>query len=26
MITSKLMGTFLEDQSSRKEVLGLMGY
>lgn len=26
MITSKLMGTFLQDQSSRKEVLGLMGY
>lgn len=26
MITSRLMGTFLEDQSSRKEVLGLMGY
>ncbi len=26
MITSKLMGTFLEDNSSRKEVLGLMGY
>jgi GTP cyclohydrolase IA len=26
MITSRLMGTFLHDQSSRKEVLGLMGY
>ncbi|MGE3691279.1 MAG: GTP cyclohydrolase I FolE [Novosphingobium sp.] len=26
MITSRLMGTFLEDQSSRKEVLSLMGY
>lgn len=26
MITSRLMGTFLEDQSTRKEVLGLMGY
>jgi GTP cyclohydrolase IA len=26
MITSRLMGCFLEDQSSRKEVLGLMGY
>jgi GTP cyclohydrolase I len=26
MITSRLMGTFLDDQSSRKEVLGLMGY
>ena len=26
MITSRLMGTFLKDQSSRKEVLGLMGY
>ena len=26
MITSKLMGTFLSDQSSRKEVLSLMGY
>lgn len=26
MITSRLMGTFLEDESSRKEVLGLMGY
>lgn len=26
MITSKLMGTFLENQSSRKEVLSLMGY
>jgi GTP cyclohydrolase I len=26
MITSRLMGCFLDDQSSRKEVLGLMGY
>jgi GTP cyclohydrolase I len=26
MITSRLMGCFLEDQSSRKEVLSLMGY
>ncbi len=26
MITSRLMGTFLTDQSSRKEVLSLMGY
>ena len=26
MITSKLMGTFLKDNSSRKEVLSLMGY
>jgi GTP cyclohydrolase I len=26
MITSRLMGVFLEDQSSRKEVLSLMGY
>ncbi len=26
MVTSRLMGTFLEDQSSRKEVLSLMGY
>ena len=26
MITSRLMGTFLDDQSSRKEVLSLMGY
>jgi GTP cyclohydrolase I len=26
MITSRLMGVFLDDQSSRKEVLGLMGY
>ena len=26
MITSRLMGSFLEDQSTRKEVLGLMGY
>lgn len=26
MITSRLMGTFLNDQSSRKEVLSLMGY
>ena len=26
MITSRLMGVFLDDQSSRKEVLSLMGY
>ncbi|AMK24145.1 GTP cyclohydrolase I FolE [Sphingobium sp. TKS] len=26
MVTSKLMGTFLDDQSSRREVLSLMGY
>lgn len=26
MITSRLIGCFLEDQRSRKEVLGLMGY
>ncbi len=26
MITSRLLGSFLEDQSSRKEVLSLMGY
>jgi GTP cyclohydrolase I len=26
MVTSRLMGTFLEDQRSRKEVLSLMGY
>ena len=26
MVTSRLMGTFLDDQSSRKEVLSLMGY
>jgi GTP cyclohydrolase I len=26
MITSRLMGGFLEDESSRKEVLSLMGY
>lgn len=26
MITSRLMGSFLDDQSTRKEVLGLMGY
>ena len=26
MVTSRLLGTFLEDQSSRKEVLSLMGY
>ncbi|HEX7753508.1 MAG TPA: GTP cyclohydrolase I FolE [Novosphingobium sp.] len=26
MITSKLMGTFLENESTRKEVLSLMGY
>ena len=26
MITSRMMGTFLEDQRSREEVLGLMGY
>ncbi|MXO61488.1 GTP cyclohydrolase I FolE [Qipengyuania oceanensis] len=26
MITSRMMGTFLEDQRSRKEVLSLMGY
>ena len=26
MITSRLMGCFLDDQSSRKEVLSLMGY
>lgn len=26
MVTSRLMGCFLEDQSSRKEVLSLMGY
>ena len=26
MTTSRMMGTFLEDQRSRKEVLGLMGY
>ena len=26
MITSRMMGTFLEDDRTRKEVLGLMGY
>ena len=26
MITSRMMGTFLEDERSRKEVLSLMGY
>jgi GTP cyclohydrolase IA len=26
MVTSRLLGSFLEDQSSRKEVLSLMGY
>lgn len=26
MVTSRLMGTFLEDERSRKEVLSLMGY
>ena len=26
MVTSKLLGCFLDDQSSRKEVLSLMGY
>ena len=26
MVTSQMMGTFLEDQRSRKEVLSLMGY
>ncbi|CAM3984389.1 GTP cyclohydrolase I FolE [Novosphingobium lubricantis] len=26
MVTSRLMGTFLDDMSSRKEVLSLMGY
>jgi GTP cyclohydrolase I len=26
MVTSKLIGCFLEDQSSRKEVMSLMGY
>jgi len=26
MITSRLLGSFLDDSSSRKEVLGLMGY
>ncbi len=26
MITSRMMGTFLEDQRSREEVMGLMGY
>ncbi|MFY8193628.1 MAG: GTP cyclohydrolase I FolE [Novosphingobium sp.] len=26
MVTSRMMGAFLEDNSSRKEVLGLMGY
>jgi GTP cyclohydrolase I len=26
MVTSRLMGTFLSDQTSRKEVLSLMGY
>ncbi|HKT85670.1 MAG TPA: GTP cyclohydrolase I FolE [Novosphingobium sp.] len=26
MVTSRMMGTFLEDERSRKEVLGLMGY
>ncbi|MEO0033946.1 MAG: hypothetical protein RIS94_3704 [Pseudomonadota bacterium] len=26
LVTSRLMGTFLNDQSSRKEVLSLMGY
>ena len=26
MITSRMMGTFLEDDRSRKEVLSLMGY
>ena len=26
MVTSRMMGCFLEDQSSRKEILALMGY
>jgi GTP cyclohydrolase I len=26
MVTSKLIGCFLDDQSSRKEVMSLMGY
>jgi GTP cyclohydrolase I len=26
MITSRMMGTFLDDERSRKEVLSLMGY
>jgi GTP cyclohydrolase I len=26
MITSRLIGSFLDDPRSRKEVLGLMGY
>jgi GTP cyclohydrolase I len=26
MVTSRMMGTFLEDERSRKEVLSLMGY
>jgi len=26
MTTSRMMGTFLEDERSRKEVLSLMGY
>ena len=26
MVTSRMMGTFLEDQRSREEVMGLMGY
>jgi GTP cyclohydrolase I len=26
MVTSRLIGCFLDDQSSRKEVLSLMGY
>ena len=26
MVTSRLMGTFLDDERSRKEVLSLMGY
>jgi GTP cyclohydrolase I len=26
MVTSRMMGTFLEDNRSRKEVLSLMGY
>jgi GTP cyclohydrolase I len=26
MITSRMMGTFLDDQRSREEVLKLMGY
>jgi GTP cyclohydrolase I len=26
MVTSRMMGCFLDDQSSRKEILALMGY